>query len=121
MGNGPGPYENDPADSSAFGVNVDFATGETYGKAWGENVGWINLDDLTPGKFVSVDPTTVPIDCDMNHNGAVNGLDIQLFTDFLLQSSVPDWRDVCSGDVEAAPDQVINLDDVTNFVACLLM
>ena len=94
--------------------------GRLTGFVWGENVGWLNLDDLTPGKFVSVDAATVPIDCDMNHDGAANGLDIQLFTDFLLLNSVPDWRDVCSGDLEAVPDQVINLDDVADFVACLL-
>ena len=56
----------------------------------------------------------------MNHDGVPNGLDIQLFTDFLLLNSVPDWRDVCSGDVEAVPDQMINLGDVADFVACLL-
>ena len=94
--------------------------GRLTGFVWGENVGWINLDDLTPGKFVSVDAMTVPIDCDMNHDGISNGQDIQLFTDFLLQSSAPDWRDVCSGDLEPVPDQIINLNDVANFVSCLL-
>ena len=94
--------------------------GRLTGYVWGENIGWINLDDMTPGKFVSVEAAFVPIDCDMNHDGVPNGLDIQLFTDFLLMNSVPDWRDVCSGDVELVPDQVINPDDVAEFVACLL-
>lgn len=153
VGNGGGPYANDPGDSSTFGVNIE-SNGDLHGLAWGEHIGWvnfdggamatpaqpariecdgrltgyvwgeniawINLDDLTPGKFVSVDAAFVPIDCDMNHDAVVNGLDIQLFTDFLLMNSVPDWRDVCSGDVEAVPDQVINLGDVADFVACLL-
>ncbi len=50
----------------------------------------------------------------------VDGLDIRLFTDFLLAIRQPDWRDVCSGDVEAAPDRMIDLDDVVDFVDCLL-
>lgn len=44
LGNGAGPYANDMADSSTFGVNIDFDTGDTFGKAWGQNVGWINFD-----------------------------------------------------------------------------
>ncbi len=88
------------------------------GYVWGENVGWLNLDDTT--HYVSVDADTTPIDCDMNHDGLVNGLDVQLFVDFLLLTSTPDWRDVCSGDVEAMPDLTIDLDEVASFVACLL-
>lgn len=44
LGDGAGPYANDPADSATFGVNIDFDTGDMFGKAWGENVGWINFD-----------------------------------------------------------------------------
>lgn len=88
------------------------------GYAWGENVGWINLDDTT--HFVSVDSATTPLDCDMNHDGAQNGLDIQLFVDFVLMVNSPGWRDVCSGDLEAVPDQTIDFDDVAGFVDCLL-
>jgi len=86
------------------------------GYAWGENVGWINLDDAT--HFVSVDAATSPIDCDMDHNGLVNGLDIEFFVDFLLMVDVPDWQDVCSGDLDAPPG--LDFDDVDDFVACLL-
>lgn len=87
------------------------------GYVWGENVGWISLDDTT--HYVSVDAATTPVDCDMNHDGLPDGDDIALFVEYLLNSGA-DWRDVCSGDVEAVPDQVINLDDVADFVACLL-
>ncbi len=93
--------------------------GWTKNDAWGENVGWINLDDTT--HFVSVDAASSPIACDTNHDGLVNGGDVQSFIDFVLLNSSPDWRDVCSGDVEAVPDKVIELDDVANFVDCLLM
>ena len=31
-----------------------------------------------------------------------------------------DWRDVCSGDLEAVPDKMIDFDDVAAFVDCLL-
>ena len=89
------------------------------GFVWGENVGWINLDDLTPGKFVSVDAATAPIDCDMDHDGVPNGNDIALFVEYLMNSGA-DWRDVCSGDLETPPDGTIDLDDVTDFVACLV-
>jgi len=44
VGNGDGPYANDMADSSTFGVNHDLGTGELSGFAWAENVGWINFD-----------------------------------------------------------------------------
>jgi hypothetical protein len=44
LGNGGGPYANDPSDSATFGINVDPSTGDLFGLAWGENVGWINFD-----------------------------------------------------------------------------
>ena len=44
LGDGGGPYANDPADSATFGVNIEFSTGDIFGKAWGENIGWINFD-----------------------------------------------------------------------------
>lgn len=44
LGDGFGPYENDPADSATFGVNIEIETGDLFGKGWGENVGWINFD-----------------------------------------------------------------------------
>ncbi len=56
----------------------------------------------------------------MNHDGLPNGLDIQLFVEFVLMTNTPDWLDVCSGDLEGIPDQTIDLDDVADFVACLL-
>ncbi len=87
------------------------------GYAWGENVGWINLDDTT--HFVSVDAATTPVDCDLNHNGVPDGDDIALFVEYLLYGEA-DWRDSCSGDVEASPDGTIDLDDLVVFVDCLL-
>lgn len=44
MGNGGGPYANDPGDSSTFGVNLNPGTGILSGLAWGENIGWVNFD-----------------------------------------------------------------------------
>lgn len=90
------------------------------GYVWGENVGWINLSELGGGKFVAVDTATTPLTCDMNHDGTDNGRDIQLFVDFLLAAAAPNWRDVCSGDMEPAADRMIDPDDVAGFVACLL-
>ena len=87
------------------------------GYVWGENVGWINLDDAT--HFVAVDAVTTPVDCDMDHDGVPNGDDIALFVEYLMNSGA-DWRDVCSGDLETPSDGTIDLDDVTDFVACLV-
>lgn len=44
VGNGLGPYTNDPGDSATFGVNIDPVSGDLSGYAWAENVGWINFD-----------------------------------------------------------------------------
>ncbi len=87
------------------------------GYVWGENVGWINLDDTD--HYVSADAATTPIGCDVNHDLAVNGRDIQLFVDYLLHGGA-DWRDACSGDVEDPPDGTIDIDDITLFIDCLL-
>jgi hypothetical protein len=94
--------------------------GRLNGYAWGENVGWINLSDLTPGKFVAVETSFAPVTCDMNHDGFADGDDIQVFLDFVLGPFGPDWRDVCSGDVEVTPDGMIGPDDIDAFVDCLL-
>lgn len=151
VGNGLGPYLNDPLDSATFGVNVDSngalggmawgaeigwvnftggalasppqpgrieCNGRVAGYVWAENAGWINLDDAV--HFLSLTPSAVPILCDMNHDGLPNGLDIQLFVDFVLSQATPDWRDVCSGDVESVPDMMIDSDDLAGFVSCLL-
>ncbi len=90
------------------------------GYVWGENVGWINLDSLDVGKFVAVDVATTPIACDVNHDGEDNGGDIQLFVEFVLTTATPDWRDICSGDVDGAANELIDVDDVAGFVDCLL-
>src|SRR5207247_429213 len=87
------------------------------GFVWSENTGWINLSVLTAGQFVAVDAATTPIACDLNHDGVDNGRDIQLFVNFLLGSAAPNWRDVCSGDVQAVPDRMIDPADVAAFVA----
>jgi hypothetical protein len=69
---------------------------------------------------VSVDVETTPIPCDVNHDGDVDGEDIQPFADYLILTSQPGWRDVCSGDLEATPNKEIDFEDVEPFVACLL-
>jgi len=71
------------------------------GYVWGENVGWINLADLTAGKFVALSAASTPLVCDMNHDGLMNGSDIQDFIVILLTADA-DWRDTCSGDLEPA-------------------
>jgi hypothetical protein len=37
-------YSN--VDDSDFGVNIEPATGNLFGKAWGENIGWVSFDTL---------------------------------------------------------------------------
>ncbi|MCB9853150.1 MAG: hypothetical protein H6819_08640 [Phycisphaerales bacterium] len=88
------------------------------GYAWGENIGWLSLDDAT--HFVSLDAVSSPVLCDMNGDGLDNGDDIQPFIDFVLNAATPNWLEVCSGDVENTPDLMIDIDDLQNFVDCLL-
>ncbi len=93
-------------------------TGRLSGYAWGENVGWINLSVVTPGQFVAVVSSFVPLLCDMNHDGVKNGIDIQSFVNRLLLGGA-DWRDICSGDL-APPPGALTPADVPPFVSCLL-
>jgi len=142
----PEQYDND--DASDFGVNVD-ADGGLHGYAWGENIGWLNFnggalaEPAQPARvecdgrlsghawsenagWINLDDaehyvatTDVPISCDMNGDGAVDGDDIQVFVDALLLGEA-DWMETCSGDLEAVPDGGIDADDVAAFVSCLL-
>ncbi len=89
------------------------------GFAWGENIGWINLDILDPTKFVTLELAATPFLCDVNQDGVPDGLDVQPFVTVLLFGG-GSWQDVCSGDVELVPDQMIDMDDVDPFVDCLL-
>ena len=89
------------------------------GYAWGENVGWINLDEIDPTKFIALDLASTPLNCDVNQDGFRDGLDVQPFVTILLMGG-GSWQNLCSGDVEAVLDGVIDLDDVTPFVDCLL-
>ena len=88
------------------------------GYAWAENIGWINLSSLDPGHFVSLNAPSTPLLCDMNHDGAKNGRDIQSFVIVLLAGGA-NWQDICSGD-QPPPDGTIDLGDVNTFVTCLL-
>jgi hypothetical protein len=93
--------------------------GRLHGYAWAENVGWINLSLTAGGQFVEVDSQTTPYLCDMNHDGFSNGRDVQGFVSVLLNGNA-DWRDICSGDVDASNDGVVDINDVDAFTACLL-
>lgn len=90
--------------------------GKLHGYAWSENVGWLNLDDAT--HFVELEAAAVPIACDMNHDGSVNGNDIQVFVNLLLAAPGPTWRDTCSGDLNLSG--TLTSADVAAFAACLL-
>ena len=90
------------------------------GFVWGENIGWINLSSLEATKFVALTAAATPLRCDLNEDGDDNGRDIQMFVNFLLAHDVPNWRDICEGDVEPIPDQTIDVGDVAPFVNCIL-
>ena len=88
------------------------------GYVWGENTGWINLSDLNAGKFVAVDAATTPLTCDVNHDNVKNGRDVQSFVNVLLAGG--SWRDTCSGDTQAIPNNAVDVADIPPFIACLL-
>ena len=94
--------------------------GRLSGFAWGENIGWVNLSSAEPGKFVSMEPSSVPTSCDVNYDGLVNGGDVQFIVDIVMQSSVSDWRSVCAGDVGAPLDSAVGFEDVEPFANCVM-
>ncbi len=94
-------------------------SGRLNGFAWAENTGWLNLSATPTGKFVALQPSAVPLRCDVNLDGVKNGLDVQAFVATLAQGGA-NWRVNCAGDVEPTPDRSVDLGDVPAFVACLL-
>ena len=62
-----------------------------------------------------------PVGClkgDMNRDGALNGLDVQVFVD-VIQNGGDGWQ-TCAGDVHLAYDGAVTIDDIDTFVQCLL-
>lgn len=89
--------------------------------------------DVTIGLFKSGSPSTVVVAAsvpsapptptclrgDMNNDTLVDGLDVDLFTNLLVNGGgTPQQK--CSGDLEAAPDCGIDEEDVDPFVTCVL-
>lgn len=76
------------------------------------------VDDV----FVYQRLCTPPAAClrgDVNGDLAVNGGDIQRFSDILVNGGAT-AAEICAGDLEATPDSQVDLGDVDNFVNCLL-
>lgn len=64
----------------------------------------------------------VPVSCtngDLNQDSLVDGGDVQRFTDVLVDGG-GSAEEICAGDLGSVPDGAIGMDDVPNFVACLL-
>src|SRR5262249_41818656 len=89
--------------------------GRLHGYVWGENLGWLNLDDAS--RFVSLAPSAVPVTCDLNHDGQVDGLDVQEFVNHLVAGDAS-WAELCGGDLDH--DGLITAADVQAFAHCLL-
>src|SRR5262249_5863408 len=66
-------------------------SGRLMGFAWGENVGWINLADLS--HYVALTSSSVPVLCDLNHNGVADGDDIGAFMGIVITGQAT-WLDV---------------------------
>lgn len=115
LGNGGGPYANDPADSATFGINVNPSTGDLFGLAWGENVGWVNFDTrATQGPHGQQARLDI---CENRFRGYVWGenigwINLDDATHFIALG--PDCR---PGDV--ACDGVIALSDYSKFPAVI--
>ena len=56
---------------------------------------------------------------DLNNDGDVNGGDIARFVTVLVSGGGTPLE-VCAGDLENAPDGAIDMDDLDNFLSCLL-
>ncbi|MFG0257863.1 MAG: hypothetical protein ACF8GE_08185 [Phycisphaerales bacterium JB043] len=96
------------SDGLDFGVNVDPATGDLFGLAWQENLGWINFDTTALGVdrarydsstnrlrgyawsvnagWINLDDVShfIAFTChvDLNNDGAVNGSDLGILLGF---------------------------------------
>ncbi|MFQ5411360.1 MAG: hypothetical protein ACE5EC_03655, partial [Phycisphaerae bacterium] len=56
---------------------------------------------------------------DINNDTLVNGGDIDRFTEILVGGG-GSTEEICAGDLEMVPDNAIDIDDVPNFVSCIL-
>ncbi|MCG8409413.1 MAG: hypothetical protein MI923_29765 [Phycisphaerales bacterium] len=71
---------------------------------------------------IIVPGAAAPVQCtsgDMTDNDVVDGEDIALFTSLLVNGG-PTPVEVCAGDLENTPDGSIDMDDVPNFISCVL-
>ncbi len=127
-------------DASEYGVNVDPATGDLFGLAWGESVGWINFDtraalgpfgqqarfDAGAGRFrgyawsqnegwINLDHHEhfVALACavDCNGDGTINTIDLVCFLNLFVAS---DPAADCNGDT------VVNTIDFICFLDAFL-
>lgn len=86
--------------------------------------GSVNLGYFKPGtgtgataQIVTPDPC---IRGDVNLDGAVDGLDIELFVERLIGGG-SSFQELCAGDLETTRDGIINVDDMPNFADCMLV
>jgi len=105
----------DPATSPTLGCD-----GRVQGWVLGENIGWANLNFTATPISVSLDAAAVPLLCDLNGDLAPNAQDIDLFVSVLLMSGTSTWREICSGNVDLSPDRQVNINDIDDFVTCIL-
>lgn len=124
------------SEKVSWGVAQDYATnnngngirwGTLYNFRFDANIAPTNGDvTLTQYKVVNnVSATTVipaSVSCtrgDINGDGAIDGIDIQLFTDLRMSGGgSPQQR--CAADVELSADFVVDDDDIEPFAVCLL-
>lgn len=76
------------------------------------------VDDVVVSRRLCAPPVAC-VRGDMNGDTAVNGVDIQRFSEVLVNGGAT-TAEICAGDLEATPDTQVDLGDVENFVSCLL-
>lgn len=85
--------------------------------------GTVNLAYFKPGVGTEATAQVItPDPCirgDVNLDGFVDGLDIELFVERLI-SGGSSFQELCAGDLEMTRDGIINVDDMPNFADCLL-
>ncbi len=104
--------------AGALGARVDHCcpSARFSGFAWGENIGWLNLESAFG--FVGLAPGVARAKGDLDGNGLRNGADIQGFVTVLYSPGSAAPPAFCAADI--TDNGVVTVADIAPFITCLL-